>query len=139
MDGSENLLQQTVSELLGRASGPLHFRLFIQPIVATVLAVKAGLKDARTGQPAFLWEVVTNPTERARLFRSGWKDVGKVFVLAAVLDVVYQLIALRGIRPLQTLIVATVLAIVPYVLIRGPVTRLTRGRQGKTAAPDVAR
>jgi hypothetical protein len=112
-------LQQAVDELLGRASGPLHFRLLMQPAVAAFLAVKAGLKDAREGQPAFLWEVVTNSDERHRLLQSAWKDVGKVFLLA-----------LHAIRPLQTLIVALVLALVPYVLLRGPVTRLARRGRG---------
>ena len=119
-------VQQAVDELLGRASGPLHFRLLMQPTVAAFLAVKAGLKDAREGQPAFLWEVVTNSDERRRLLQSAWKDVGKVFLLAVVLDVVYQLVALHAIRPLQTLLVAVVLALIPYLLLRGPVTRLAR-------------
>jgi len=73
---------------------------------------------------------VTNSDERHRLLQSAWKDVGKVFLLAAVLDVVYQLVALHAIRPLQTLIVALVLALVPYVLLRGPVTRLARRGRG---------
>ena len=131
MDTFLELLRRTVDELLGRASGPLHFRLLIQPTVAAFLAVRAGMRDARTGQPAFLWEVITNKDARGQLLRSGWKDVGKVFLIALVLDTVYQLIALRAVRPLQTLIVAVALAIVPYVLIRGPVTRLTRGFLGR--------
>jgi len=120
------MVQRAVEQLLGRAGGPLHFRLVIQPIVATVIAVRAGLKDAREGQPAFFWTVLTNPAERQILLRSGWKDIGKIFVVALVLDTVYQVFVLRAFYVVQALIVAAVLAIVPYILVRGPVTRLAR-------------
>jgi hypothetical protein len=121
-------LSRAVEQLLGRASGPLHFRLVMQPVIATILAIRAGLKDAREGQPPFLWAFLTNPAERKRLAASGWKDIGKVFVIAIVLDIVYQAIVLRGFFVLQTLIVTTVVALLPYVLFRGLATQLARGR-----------
>jgi hypothetical protein len=54
--------------------------------------------------------------------------VGKVFILAVVLDSIYQLIVHRGVYVLELLITATVLAIIPYVLVRGPVNRIARRR-----------
>jgi hypothetical protein len=105
----------------------MSIRLVVQPIVAGLLAIRSGLKDAREGRPAFLWAAVTNPDYRPELLRQGWKDVGKVFVLAIVLDAIYQLIVHRGVYVGELLIVATTLAIVPYCLIRGPVTRIGRG------------
>ena len=114
-------------QLIGRLSGPLNFRLFVMPTVVTILAIRAGLKDAREGQPAFMWAIFTNPDQRRRLIRSGLSDVGKIFIVAVVLDSAYQLFVLREFHVLQVLFVAVACAIVPYVLIRGPVTRLTRG------------
>jgi len=128
MDLFNEDVSHAVGQLLGRASGPLHFRLVIQPILATVLAIRAGVKDAREGQPPFFWTILTNPAERKRLLTSGWKDIGKIFIVAIVLDAAYQLIVLRGIYPLQTLIVAVVVALLPYILFRGVVTRITRRR-----------
>jgi len=58
--------------------------------------------------------------------REGWKDVGKVFLIATILDVVYQLIVHRGVYILEFLITAVTLAIVPYVLVRGPVSRIAK-------------
>jgi hypothetical protein len=107
----------------------MNLRLMIQPTVATFIAIRAGLKDAREGRPAFLWAALWNPPYRPELFQQGRKDVGKVFILAAALDSVYQLIVHRGVYVLELLIVATVLAIVPYVLIRGPVNRVARRKQ----------
>lgn len=126
----EELLVRTWQHLLGRIGGPLSFRLAIQPAVAAILAIRAGRKDAREGRPPYLWAILSNPSERHRLLLDGWKDIGKVFVVAAVLDVVYQLIVHRWFYPIQTLIVSTLLAIIPYLLIRGPVTRIARRYRG---------
>ena len=104
----------------------MNFRLIVQPLVATILAVRAGVQDAQQGRPAFLWTATTNPAYRPELLRKGWKDVGKVFLIASALDAIYQLIVHRGVYLGELLIVATVLAIVPYVLVRGPVTRISK-------------
>ena len=71
---------------------------------------------------------LSDPAQRADLIKDGWKSVGKVFVLALVLDVVYQIIASRFVYPGEAIIVAFVLAIVPYLILRGLVTRLTGKR-----------
>jgi hypothetical protein len=49
-----------------------------------------------------------------------------VFIVALVLDAVYQAIVHSGISTLELLLAATTLALVPYVLLRGLVTRLAR-------------
>lgn len=36
-----------IEQLLGRASGPLHIRLLIQPAIALVFAIHTGFRDAR--------------------------------------------------------------------------------------------
>jgi hypothetical protein len=113
--------------LIGRVNGPLTFRLVMQPAVAVFLAIRVGLRDAREGrQPYFFWSVFANQARRPELFRLVWQDVGKVFMVAVALDVIYELIVYRWVYPGQALIVATVLAIIPYLLIRGPITRLAR-------------
>jgi hypothetical protein len=113
-----------MNQLLGRASGPLHFRLFVMPIVVSVLALRAHLRDVREGRSTPLWAFIKDPIERPRLFRSGLKDFGRVFVIACVLDTIYQVMVFRAFHPVQMLIVAMACAVVPYFLIRGPVTRL---------------
>jgi len=121
------MLSRGIEELLGRASGPLHLRLWTAPTVAIILAIRAGLGDAREGQPAFLWGFIANPTERRRLLHLVWKDIARVVILALVLDTVYQVFVLRAFHVVQAMIVVVVCAIVPYVLFRGLTTRLTRG------------
>ncbi len=120
------ILSRTVEQLLGRASGPLHFRLIVMPTMVTILAIQAGLRDARTGQPAFLHAFIRNPDARGDLLRSAAKDVGRVFIFALVIDTIYQVLQLRAFYVGQALVVALACAIVPYVLIRGPATRAAR-------------
>lgn len=113
-------------DLIGRVTGPMKFRLILQPVMAIIFATRAAVRDAREGQPPFFWAVFTNPVERQRLLQSGWKDVGKVFIIAILIDAVYQVIAIRWVYPGELVIVAILLAIVPYLLVRGPLNRILR-------------
>jgi hypothetical protein len=106
----------------------MKFRLLLQPTMAALLAIRSGLKDARAGKPPYFWTIATDRTARAELLRDGWKSVGKVFVLALALDVVYQIVELRFVYPGEAIIVALLLAIVPYLVLRGLVTRLMSWR-----------
>jgi hypothetical protein len=132
----DEILKRVWENLIGRSAGPLNFRLLIQPTVATLIAIRAGLRDAREGRAAFLWAALSDPGCRRELLRQGWKDVGKVFILAMVLDSIYQLIVHHGVYVLELLIIATVLAIVPYALVRGPVNRIARRKQIWNQSPQ---
>jgi hypothetical protein len=103
----------------------MHFRLLLQPAMATFFAIRDGLKDGRECEPPYFWGLFTDKGEREAMVKNGWKSVGKVFVLAIVLDVAYQIIEHRWtIYPGEAVVVALILAIVPYLLIRGPVNRI---------------
>ena len=121
-----SLLTHFWSDFIARFDGPLHFRLFVQPVVAVVFAVRDGLRDAREGRSAYLWSVLTDAGQRQYLLASGWRGISKVFLLAFALDVVYQFLEWHGLKPLQALLTATVLAVIPYAALRGPVNRLVR-------------
>jgi hypothetical protein len=125
-------MESWLEQMVGRMDGPMYFRFILQPTMATLMAVKAGLADAREGHTPFGWAVVTDASARPQLLRAGFKDVSKIFVLAIILDLVYGFTVLKSIRPLQTLIVATLLALVPYALMRGPITRLARLKKSKS-------
>jgi hypothetical protein len=122
----EDFLMRVWTNILDRVGGPMTFRLIMQPTVAALLAVRAGLRDAREGRPPYLWTILTVPSERLRLLKEGWKGTARVFFLAIIMDVVYQLLVLGWIYPGEALIVAFLLAGIPYLLIRGPVTRMTQ-------------
>jgi hypothetical protein len=85
-----------------------------------------GLKDAKAGRPLYFWSLFTHSTERRQLLKDGWKSVGFVFVFAIVIDGVYQFIVFRWFYPGEALTVAIVLAIVPYLQIRGLANSIAR-------------
>jgi hypothetical protein len=119
----EDMWTRLVSDLLARVDGPMKFRLVLQPMMAMIFAFMAGRADAAVGNPPYLWSLLSDRADRAALIRDGWKSVGKVFVLALVLDVIYQFVVARFVYPGEAIIVAFVLAIVPYLVVRGLVTR----------------
>jgi len=122
----DDIWMRFLENMVARVSGPMKFRLLLQPTMAMIFAIRSGLKDAREGRSPFLWTLLTEESSRAYLLHDGWKSVGKVFVLALVLDVVYQIVVARFVFPLETLITAILLAIVPYLIVRGLVTRIVR-------------
>jgi len=111
---------------VGRVSGPMKFRLILQPVVATLLAIRSGLRDAKESKPPYFWAMFTDPDSRTEMIRDGWKSVGRVFILAIALDAVYQFIVFRWFYPVEALLVAVILALIPYLLIRGPVNRMAK-------------
>jgi hypothetical protein len=130
-----SLLTRLWDDLLGRAGGPMRLRLILQPAMAAFLAFRAGWKDARDRKTPYLATVVTDRSQRKSLLREGLQDIGKVLIAAVVLDLIYQIVVLHRFYPGETLIVATVLALVPYLLIRGPANRLARRRRDAASAP----
>jgi hypothetical protein len=114
-----------ITELIGRTDGPMSFRVYIQPVIALLFAFRDGRKDTREGRPPYGWALLSDGEHCSYLIRDGWKGISKVFLIAYLLDLVYQYVALHGFRPLQALATAVLLAIVPYVLLRGPAGRLT--------------
>ena len=123
------------NDLVARVSGPLKFRLVLQPAMATFLAIRSGLADARAGKPPYFWSLFWDHSHRAERLKEGWKSIGKVFILALLLDVVYQVIVLRFVYPGEAIIVAFVLAVVPYLIVRGAVTRLARRKKAASTRP----
>src|SRR5262245_55083459 len=125
----EDLATRLITDLIGRLTGPLTLRLFLQPGVATFLAIRDGLQDARDGRPPHFWRMLTGPPEaRLRRIKETWHAVLKVFIMAVLLDCVYQFIVFRWVYPGEAMITAVVLAILPYAILRGVTNRIARTR-----------
>ena len=60
----DELWMRITHGVIERTSGPLHFRLILQPVMAVILAVMAGLKDAKAGNPPYFWALLSDPTPR---------------------------------------------------------------------------
>ncbi len=112
--------------LLARLQGPMNLRFLLQPLVAVFFAFRDARKDIREGLPPFFWTLFTDPGHRSHMIKSGWRSICKVFIVAIVLDFVFQYRALRAFHPAVAVFAGLVLALVPYLLVRGPLSRLMR-------------
>ena len=129
MSEIQEILTRFWDQLIAQPSGPLAFRLILQPLMATFLAVRDGLKDARVGRSPYVRTILFDPSQRAAYLREGLKRVSRVIVFALVMDAIYQYLVLRRFYLGEALVTAFVLAILPYILIRGPVDRIMQRRQ----------
>lgn len=128
---------------VARTEGPLNLRFVIQPLFASILAIRNGVADARAGRPPLLRGIIMKAGERWQLAGQALRDAGKVLFLAAMLDSVYQLYLQDGIYALELVFTASTLALFPYVVVRtfaNYVTtwRITHGR-GPKGSPGGAR
>jgi hypothetical protein len=121
------ILTKIYMDELGRVySGVMMFRFVLQPTMASIAAVKDGLKDAREGKPMFFWALLSEPEHRKDLLRNGWKSVGRTFILGLVMDTIYQVWQLKAFYPIEAILTAGILGLIPYLLVRGPVNLWTR-------------
>jgi hypothetical protein len=95
----EELFTRLWDDLIGRIGGPMSFRPILQPAMALIFAIRDGLKDAREGRPPYFSSLFTQPENRRRQLREGFKAVSRVFALAIVNDFIYQVIVLRWFYP----------------------------------------
>ena len=121
-----NFFANYLSDYIARLDGPLHFRFIMQPLMAILLAVRDGTRDAGEGRSAYLWTLLSDPAQRRYLLADGWKGISRIFILAYLLDVIYTVIEWHRLKPLESLLTAVILAVIPYVLLRGPINRLVR-------------
>jgi hypothetical protein len=135
----EEVFARVWTNLIGRLDGPMHLRFIVQPAVALALGVRAALRDARRNDEPFLVVLFKRPERRRECLRGAWQDVGKVFLVAASLDVAYQLIVHRSVFALELLLTATLLALVPYALVRGPLARLASWWRRSPSRPSITR
>lgn len=49
----DDIWMRFVEDLSDRVSGPMKFRLVLQPMMAAFFAIRSGLADARAGKPPY--------------------------------------------------------------------------------------
>ncbi|HEY1780794.1 MAG TPA: hypothetical protein VGG79_10250 [Roseiarcus sp.] len=121
-----DMVVRGLDNFLARPSGALNLRFFIQPTMAGLLALRSGIEDAKEGRQRYLWALLTNSQRRFQLLHEGWRGARTPFLAAITLDCAYQIITVQLIYPPELLFTATLLALVPYALLRGPFNRLAR-------------
>lgn len=121
-----DVAQRFWSDLVSRPNGPFGFRFVLQPVMATAAALFDGLRDARAGQAPYLWSLVHEPSSRLARLGDGVRSIGRLLVLGAAMEVAYQGIQFGTFYPLEAAVMVFALCVLPYLLLRGPLTRAAR-------------
>jgi len=120
--------QRLWHDLIEEPTQPMKFRFILQPTMAAIAAIRDGLKDARTGRIPFLAAMLRYPEKRIERLDEGLNATARVIIFALVMDAVYQIIVLQRFYPNEALIIALLLAFVPYAIIRELVVRIQHYR-----------
>jgi hypothetical protein len=119
-------LQRIWRNLADRPGAVLSFRFILQPCVAAVVAVNHGVKDARKGHSPFFRAILREPEERVARLYEGLNATARILVLGIAVDIVYQLVEFERFYPVESVLIALLLAFIPYCLIRGVAARMWR-------------
>jgi len=112
----------------------MAFRFILRPLMAAIAAFLHGRRDARVGRSPYFWTVMISRQERAARLREGLNATARIILLGLIMDVIYQIVALRRFYPAESVIIAVLLGFMPYLVFRGVATRVWRGwRDGASA------
>lgn len=131
-----DVISRIWQDLAGRPGGPFSFRFVLQPVMASLLAVRDGIKDASTGRSPYFWTVLWDAKARSDRLREGVLATARIIALGLAIDAIYQLKVFGAFRPVEAVVVALGLAFVPYLLIRGPAARLAHWWQKRSTGSD---
>jgi hypothetical protein len=122
------LSHRFLDDIVARLHGPGRLRFIVQPAVAVALGMRDGMKDARAGNPPFLWDLFFRSGNRPHLMRSALASVRDLVAVAILLDVAAQFLIFRMVHPGAALLLGPVLIALPYASSRALTNRITRWR-----------
>lgn len=103
------------SDIHDRIHGPMTFRFYLQPAMALIAAIPDGMHDARNDR--------TPPRDR---LRHGLLATARIILLGLSMDVIYQYKVLDQFYPAEAVMMAILLAVLPYFLFRWVIGRIAR-------------
>src|SRR5579872_429922 len=74
----------------------------------------------------FVRALLFEPQHRIPRLIEAFNAIARIILLGLVMDVIYQLIAFHRFYPAEAVIIALLLAVVPYLVLRGLITRGAR-------------
>ncbi len=117
------------SDILDRPTGPMMFRFILQPTMAIIAALRDGIHDARVGRRPYVWALIHGVRDSGGRGGRLWEGIvstARILILGVVMDIIYQWKVLGTFYPVQAVVIAILLAFVPYLLLRGPIERIAR-------------
>jgi hypothetical protein len=124
MDSSVAVFQRFIERL----TGPMHVRFIVQPVMAIILGIRDGLRDAREGRTPFLQDLCTRPEGRAGKLKETLVRLLIPLIVAIMLDAVVQYMLFERVRVLGAIVVGTLIMGLPYSIARGITNRIASAR-----------
>jgi hypothetical protein len=95
--------------------------------MSEIVAIHDSVKDAGVGcSRQHSWTVAGSPRERMGRLGEALIATARIILLGIAMDVIYQFLVFRTFYPAQALLIALLLAFIPYLLIRGPAMLIVR-------------
>jgi hypothetical protein len=99
--------QRFWSDIADRIRGPMTFRFILQPTMALIAAIPDGISNARAGDDG------TRGGARQALL-----SMARTVLLGLSMDVIYQYKVLDRFYPAEAVMMAVLLALIPYFVFR---------------------
>jgi len=121
-----DILTRFWTDMIERADGPMAFRFYLQPTMALITALIDGIKDAKAGRTPYAWLLAhSHADDRIVVWREGITATARILLLGVGMDVIYQFRLFGGFKyPAEAFVIAVLLAFLPYLILRGPITRI---------------
>lgn len=132
---STEVHQRFWADIFGRTDGPMTFRFFLQPTMAALAAFHDGLKDVRERHKAFFWTALWDPSQPTGRLREGLTSTARIMLLGMGMDVLYQSQVYDRFYPAEAVMIAILLAVLPYFIVRWIVEITARARSSGGAEP----
>jgi hypothetical protein len=115
--------QRFWTDIFDRVHGPMIFRFYLQPVMALLAALPDGIRDARLGHSSFFWSAWWDKNVSTGRLREGAASTARVVLLGLSMDMIYQFKVLDRFYPGEALMMALLLAVIPYFIFRWIVER----------------
>jgi hypothetical protein len=124
--------------LLKHTTGPLVLRFLFGPLQSILAARKFAKWDVKSQYPPYLYLFIATSRQRKVLKQQRRNNTLKLLLFSTSIDLVYQIIAIEIFtvkmifKPIESVLAALVLTVLPYLIIRNAVYRQTAKRYYKS-------
>jgi hypothetical protein len=104
--------------------GKFQIRLVLQPLLAIILGLRFGLRDAKAGRQPFFHALAHGEGHRGALLKHAARDAIVPLIVAVIIDAILQQLINHRIRPLAAVIVGVILVFLPFLIARAVANRV---------------
>jgi hypothetical protein len=123
-------LPNSIAEgIIARIVGPMSLRFVFQPLVGLLLGARDGVRDAKAGEPPFIFDLIVNRANRRIKLASLFTSLSKTIIIAVVLDLIAQYLIFGQVHITGALAIAAVILVVPYSLARAITNKVVTKRK----------